>query len=271
MARLNQTLLHKVAKRLGKTPQYIREQVSRRASREGVASPAALVMWARDLRIGVASAMDKLPAHLQQQLSVPRVVAPTPVRRPTPMAASRARSRTSARRRPARGSRGKLVFVSHASEDRKLAAALVNLIRSAFNMAADKIVCTSVDGYRLPAGGDTDEILRDAIRNAKTFVGIVSPASRKSTYVLNELGARWMTAKNLVPLTAGGVGPGELRGPVGQLNALDLSSRANVHQLIGDLGTELGIESERPEAFEDHISTVVRSSKAARRKIRRGR
>src|SRR3989442_1156520 len=110
MARLNQTLLHKIAKRLGKTPQRIREQVSRRASREGVASPAALVMWARDLGIGVASAMDKLPAHIQQQLSVPRVVAPTPARRPTPTRSGRPRPRRPAGRRPARGSTGKLVF-----------------------------------------------------------------------------------------------------------------------------------------------------------------
>jgi hypothetical protein len=135
-------------------------------------------------------------------------------------------------------------------------------------MTADKILCTSVDGYRLPAGRDTDEDLRDAIDSAKTFVGIVSPASRKSTYVLNELGARWMTRKPLVPLTAGGVTPGELRGPVGQLNALDLNSRANVLQLIGDLGTELEIEAERPEVFEQHVGRVIRASKAARRRGR---
>lgn len=269
MARLNQTLLHKVSKRLGKTPQYIREQVSRRASREGVASPAALVMWARDLGIGVASAMDKLPAHLQQQLSVPRVVAPTPVRRTTSMV-PRARSRRPARRPPARSSTGKWVLISHASQDRTLAAALVELLRSALNIPADKILCTSVDGYRLPAGRDTDEDLRDAIAAAKTLVGIVSPASRKSTYVLNELGARWMTRKHLVPLTAGGIAPGELRGPVGQLNALDLSSRPNVLQLIGDLGTELQIEPERPEVFEEHIGRVVRASKASK-PARRGR
>src|SRR5437867_9076483 len=116
MARLNQTLLHKVAHRLGKNPQYIREQVSRRASREGVASPAALIMWARDLGIGVASALDKLPPHVQQQLSQSRVVAPTPSR-----SGGGHRVRKAALAGAQHGSKGKLVFISHASDDKRLA------------------------------------------------------------------------------------------------------------------------------------------------------
>ncbi len=270
MARLNQTLLHKVADRLDKAPKYIREQVSRRASREGVASSAALVMWARDLGIGVASALEKLPPHVQQQLSMPRVVAPRRVR-----AASRksgaARSRKPARRQPAGRSRGKAIFISHASEDKKLAGALVELLRSALNLSADKILCTSVDGYRLPVGSDTDEALREAVLACKTLVGIVSPASRRSAYVLNELGARWGTRKPLVPVTAGGVAPGELGGPVGKLNALNLSSRPSVQQLIGDLATEFKIETERPEVFAKQIDSVVRASKAARKISKRRR
>jgi hypothetical protein len=264
MARLNQTLLQKVAARLGKTPQYIREQVSRRASREGVASPAALVMWARDLGIGVASALEKLPPHVQQQLSMPRVVAPRPVRVvPRKSGAARPRNRAGGRRL-ARGETGKEIFISHAGNDKKLASALVELLRSAFNMKADRFLCTTVDGYRLPAGSDTDEALRKAVLACKTLVGIVSPASRKSAYVLMELGARWGTRKHLVPVTAGGVAPGELAGPVGNLNALNLSSRPNVLQLIGDLATELKIETERAEVFDRYVDRVVRESKAAR-------
>jgi hypothetical protein len=260
MAQLNQTLLHKVAKRLGKTPQYIREQASRRASREGVASPVALVMWARELGIGVASALDKLAPQFQQQLSVPRVAVPTTSRaRRAPPAPRRSAARSG------RASDGKLVFISHGSEDRRLAGALVDLLRSALNLTADKILCTSVDGYKLQGGRHVDAALRDAVVAAKTLVGIISPTSRESTYVQMELGARWGARKHMIPVTAGGVSPGEVRGPVGQLNALDLSSRAGVLQLIGDLSTELKVESERPEVFDDHVNRVVRASRASAR------
>jgi len=70
---------------------------------------------------------------------------------------------------------------------------------------------------------------------------------------------------------AGGITASELGGPVRNLNALDLSSRPSVHQLIGDLGTELKIEPERPEVFEEHIGRVIRASRAARHPRRRRR
>jgi hypothetical protein len=226
-------------------------------------------MWARDLGIGVASALEKLPPHIQYQLSMPRVVAPRPVRAVSRKPGGAPPRRPAGGRRPARGTKGKTFFISHASEDKKLALALIELLRSAFNMEADRFLCTSVDGYRLPAGSDTDEVLRNTVLGCRTLVGIVSPASRKSAYVLCELGARWGTRKHLVPVTAGGVAPGELTGPVGKLNALNLSSRPNVLQLIGDLATELKIETERAEVFDRHVDRVVRESKAARTSRRR--
>lgn len=261
MARLDQTLLHKIAKRLRKDPQYIREQVSRRASREGVASPAALVMWARDLGIGVASAVGKLPPHMQQQLAVPRVMAPGAP--PEPRGARRdGRARRTSDRK--RGQIGKWVFISHASEDKRLATTLVELFRAALDIPADKILCTSVDGFRLPAGTDTDEALRAAVLQSKTLVGIITPASQKSSYVLFELGARWGTNRHMIPLCASGTRPGDLKGPIAGKNALDCSSRPGVQQLIGDLGTILRMEVERPEVYDNHLNKVVSAAKRQR-------
>jgi hypothetical protein len=261
MARLDQSLLNKVAKRLRKEPQYIREQVSRRASREGVASPAALVMWARDLGIGVASAVNKLPPHMQQQLTVPRVV--------PPIVSHRQRSTRSQRRfrQPggrSRGHLGRWVFISHSSDDKRLAATLVQLFREALDIPADKILCTSVDGFRLPAGADTDEMLRTAVLQSKTLVGVITPASQKSSYVLFELGARWGTNKHLIPLCAAGVSPADLKGPIAGKNALDCSTRPGVQQLIGDLGTILRMEVERPEVYDATLDRVVRAAKKQR-------
>jgi hypothetical protein len=259
MARLNQTLLHKVAKKLDKTPERVREQVSRRASREAVSSDVALIMWARGLGIGVASALNKVPPAVQQQLTVPRVVAPRPVR-------------PARKPRPARSLKGGTwIFISHATDDKVLAGALVELLSKAFTLGSDKILCTSVDGYRLRGGADLDEELRRAVLAAKTVVGIVSPTSRKSTYVQMELGARWATRKHMIPVTAGGVSPGDVRGPVGRLVALNLSSRPSVLQLIGDLATELKVAADRADALDKYIGRLIQASRAAgKRRKRKG-
>jgi len=67
-ARLDQALLQKISDRTGKTPKYIREQVSKRASRLSIASEAALILWARGLGFGTATAFRKLEPHLQEQV-----------------------------------------------------------------------------------------------------------------------------------------------------------------------------------------------------------
>ncbi len=67
--RLHLGLLEKVAKSTKKTKQYVREQVSRRASREGISSEAALIIWAKELGFGTALAQRHLDPHVQQQIS----------------------------------------------------------------------------------------------------------------------------------------------------------------------------------------------------------
>jgi hypothetical protein len=145
------------------------------------------------------------------------------------------------------------------------------LLRTAFTIPRDKILCTSVDGYRLPGGVDTDDELRAAVLQSTTLVGIITPASQRSSYVLFELGARWGTNKHLIPLTAKGVSAGELKGPIAGKNALDCSSRPSVQQLIGDLGTILEMDPERADVYDKHLGRVVRAAKRVRRHQRRTR
>jgi hypothetical protein len=250
---MNQTLLHKVAKALDKEPNYIRQQVSRRAGREGVVSDVALINWARELNLGVTNAVNHLEPHHLQQLSAPRV--PPRARAPA------AKSEKVQPRKPPRRKKGLLVFISHSGADRKIAERIVELLRDALNIEAGKIRCTSVEGHRLEAGVGTDETLRAEVRDCEVLVGLISPTSRRSTYVLLELGARWGAGGPLIPLTISGVTPGELEGPIGGKNALNCSIKAQVLQFVGDMSTKLGRATERPEVFVKRVDAVVRASK----------
>ena len=52
------------------------------------------------------------------------------------------------------------LFISHSSRDKSAVEALVELLRTALNLSAGEIRCTSLDGYSFPGGADTDEQLR---------------------------------------------------------------------------------------------------------------
>lgn len=67
-AQLNQTLLAKMAEKTDKEAQYVRERISRKASKWGVPSEVAQVLWSMELGIGTASALRSLPPHMQEQV-----------------------------------------------------------------------------------------------------------------------------------------------------------------------------------------------------------
>jgi TIR domain len=152
------------------------------------------------------------------------------------------------------------VFISHSSQDALLARQVVDLLRSALALRADHIRCTSVDGFGLPAGADVDDYLRDEALNASVVIGILSPFSMASAYVLFELGARWGAKKPLVPLLAPGVGPQALRGPLTRLNALSCDSASQLHQLVADVAAALGAQPESAAVYQTQVDAIMYSA-----------
>lgn len=92
------------------------------------------------------------------------------------------------------------VFISHSSRDEVVARLLISLVRSAINIPPDDIRCTSVDGYRLPAGASVNETLRTEIFGSTAFVALITPNRIESAFVPFELGARWGAQKPFLPL-----------------------------------------------------------------------
>jgi len=66
--RLNADLLDKMAKKSGKSLQYLREQISRRAGRQTISSTAAQLLWAKDLGIGVANALGRVSPDVREEV-----------------------------------------------------------------------------------------------------------------------------------------------------------------------------------------------------------
>jgi len=148
-----------------------------------------------------------------------------------------------------------LVFISHSSKDDELALALVELLKAGLGLLAHQIRCSSVDGYRLPAGVNTESKLRDEVKASRVVIGLITPSSLSSAFVMFELGARWGAERFLVPLLAG-VRPSELSGPLALLNALSSSNESQLHQLLGDISEQLGLPLQNAASYVRYISRV---------------
>lgn len=152
------------------------------------------------------------------------------------------------------------VFVSHSSQDTEIAATLVSLLRAALSLPADQIRCTSLDGYRLPAGATVDERLKAEVHDADAFIGLISRSSLSSAYVLFELGARWGASRHLAPLLVAGLEPSFLAPPLSGLNALTAENEAQVFQLISEIGDTLEVSSGHPGTYSTEVRSVVEAS-----------
>lgn len=68
MKKLSPKLLEKLSTKLNKKPKYVREQISKRANRYNMSSEAAMVIWAKSLKIGVSHYVNSLPAYIQSEI-----------------------------------------------------------------------------------------------------------------------------------------------------------------------------------------------------------
>jgi hypothetical protein len=148
------------------------------------------------------------------------------------------------------------LFLSHSSSDIDLVELLADLFRSALRLSAQEIRCTSVDGFRLPAGSTIDDQLRTEIVNAPAFVAVVSPPGFESAYMLFELGARWGCGSHFALLLAPGVTAATLQGPAARLNALNCT-RSNLYQLLSELAAQLGVQAEPPAVYDRIVERIL--------------
>jgi uncharacterized protein (TIGR02391 family) len=75
---LDDDLLDKLRARTGKSKQYLREQISRKAGKLGVSSLAAQLIWATQERIGVTHALNKARPEVREEVRSAK--GPSPVR-----------------------------------------------------------------------------------------------------------------------------------------------------------------------------------------------
>ena len=156
-----------------------------------------------------------------------------------------------------------LIFISHRHKDSEVAKALASLLEVAFEIKADDIRCTSVDPYGLELGDRTSDRLKTEIGHAEVVLGIISPDTVESSYVLFELGASWGHGRPTFPLLVGGASFENVPSPLTELHSASLEDVANCQKLIDNLAKSTSLEER--QGFSPRVAKEIgKMAKAAR-------
>lgn len=152
------------------------------------------------------------------------------------------------------------VFISHSSQDAKLAEVLGNFLREALSLKPERIRCTSVPLYSLRGGARTESELRAEIVEAKCFLVLITPTSVRAPWVLIEIGARWATNKQLTPLLAKGALANSLKGPITLLNAIRCDE-AGMQKLVHEMAKDFGDDAPLPSTYRRTLIPLLNLAK----------
>lgn len=147
-----------------------------------------------------------------------------------------------------------LLFVSHSSQDVEFVVRLVDLLTRALRLSSNEIRCTSLNGYRLPAGATIDSQLRREVNACKILIGVLSEYSLESMYVLFELGARWGTGRPFVPILTPTNLSFERLGPLQNINVMRSDDEGQIWQLLNELSGSLRRPLECPAALSSWLN-----------------
>lgn len=149
------------------------------------------------------------------------------------------------------------IFISHNSKDKELASALIKLLRTAMSINNEEIRCTSVPGYGLSLGADTDEEIKKEVKESEILIGLLTPNSLQSSYVLFELGARWAMERFFIPILSKGADFSDLPDPIRSKNAIKLDQSSNIHDLLQDISDELKTTLSKVSVYQKEIDLLL--------------
>ena len=145
------------------------------------------------------------------------------------------------------------IFISHSSKDVELVKRLINLIRKVFNLRANSIRCTSVDGYKLKIGADSNTILRKEVKDSKVFIGVITRNALNSIYTIFEFGARWGSELPFFPIICDGKGTSLLKSPLKEINAANANDTSSIHQFLEELKDLIGENMENTSSYNEDV------------------
>jgi hypothetical protein len=160
---------------------------------------------------------------------------------------------------------GKLIFLSHIHEEKRLAITVKSAIEDEFSGFVDVFV--SLDASSIPAGANFLKRIEDKLVDCVGAVYLVSPVSVKRNWINFELGAVWIrnilnirennTEISLIPLCHSGIQPSSLPLPLNNLNGILGSQSSQLEFSFRSLQIAVGGRGKLKTDFDALAKSVI--------------
>lgn len=142
-------------------------------------------------------------------------------------------SRTSAEQKPRK------LFISHAGTDIKMIEEIVSFFEF-LGFDETNMICSSVDGYRIPLGADIYDYLRQQYLESELFIIFIhSPSYYQSAACLNEMGAAWVMRTEHCSILLPGFDFSDMKGAVKPTNIAIKPGNADAKSRMNELRDKL--------------------------------
>jgi TIR domain len=146
------------------------------------------------------------------------------------------------------------IFVSHASLDQEIAAAIMKFITDA---SPEQRVFVSSDPETLMPGDEWVEKVLSALQSAKVVLAICTERGLGRKWVWFEAGRTWFAYVPLIPCCIGNMRKANLPAPFANRQSLNIDEPRDVAALFRLLQKQFG-EFARLPAYEDFAQTMTR-------------
>jgi TIR domain-containing protein len=140
------------------------------------------------------------------------------------------------------------IFISFASEDGYAADPLRGFIQQSLIGAS---IFLASDPASISPGDEWLESLRNALREAKVLVVLLSTASLENRWINLELGAAWVQGTPIIPILLDGLNPNDVPRPLADWQIGGINSPANLYAFLAALNSML------PKPLTKHPGSVI--------------
>lgn len=154
---------------------------------------------------------------------------------------------------------GKLLFISHSSEDIPYVKKLVNILESIGFNTGDKLFCSSLPGYNIPTGENIYDYLKKQFDKDIHVICLLSENYYSSAACMNEMGATWVKSKKSTAILVPGFKYSQIKGSIDASRVwLNMNEKDRINDLKESLIEEFGLSNINSSLWQSKLDEYIK-------------